>query len=396
MENRNEATRQMTGDMATILQPNDLAVHARPNLFEIDLGAVAELTQRIRGHVGEDVTVFAALKCNAYGFGLVPVARTVLSAGADALSMVDPANAIELRRAGIKAPILVYPGTLPTAQAVSDAETYDFVPTLIDLESAAVYSRCATRPLRVAVKVDIGQERLGFPAEAAADAIEAIAGMPNLVVHIANAHPNVPSPPSLDYLDWQLGRFETMCRRLEAKGIAIPLRMIASSKVLSLTRKAALNAVDPGQMFFGPFLAEGDVPWPTQRQAFSRLTSRLIHVRELDRREFLAQAPFPIRPGMRMGIIPIGSADGMSQLHGGEVLVRGRRAKVLGTSLEHTRLDLSDIPEARMGDEVVIIGEQGTDTITPDAVVAHQRHQRIADLAMAIMPSIPRRYMDGD
>jgi alanine racemase len=380
--------------MTVIDYPSGLAAHARPNLFEIDLGAIADLTRRVRSHVGKDVTIFAALKCNAYGFGLVPVARTVLSAGADALSMVDPANAIELRRSGVTAPILVYPGSLPTRQGVTDAEVYDFVPTLVDLDSASIYSRYANRPLRVAIKVDIGQERLGFPAEAAADAIETMARMPNLEIHIVNSHPNVPSPPSLDYLDWQLGRFEAMCRQLEAKGIVIPLRMIASSKILSLTRRAMLNAVDPGQMFFGPLLAEGDVPWPTERQAFRKLTSRLIHVRELDRREFLGQSPFPTRPGMRIGVMPIGSADGMAQLHCGEVLVRGRRVKLLGNpSLEHTRLDLSDIPDARIGDEVVIIGEQETDRITPSDVVAHQRHSRIADLAIAIRPGIPRRYL---
>ena len=75
--------------------------------------------------------------------------------------------------------------------------------------------------------------------------------------------------------------------------------------------------------------------------------------------------------------------------------MRGRRAKLLGNpSLEHTRLDLSDIPEAKLGDEVVIIGEQGGDRITPDAVVAHQRHARITDLAMAIRPSVPRKYLE--
>src|SRR5580700_10890608 len=113
--------------------PSALTTHARPNLFEIDLGAIAELTRRIRSHVGKEATIFAALKCNAYGFGLVPVAGTVLSAGADALSMVDPADAIELRRSGVTAPILVYPGTLATPQGVTDAEVYDFVPTLVDL-----------------------------------------------------------------------------------------------------------------------------------------------------------------------------------------------------------------------------------------------------------------------
>jgi alanine racemase len=376
-------------------QKTDFDDHARPNRFEIDLGAIAQFTRNIRALVGDGVTIFAALKCNAYGFGLVPVARTILAAGGNALSLVDRANAIALRRAGITAPILVYPGSVATPEAVSAAEAFDLFPSLIDLESAEIYSRFATKPLRVAVKVDIGQERLGFPAEAAAEAIAAISHMPKLKVHIVNAHPNVPSPPALDYLDWQLGRFETMCRRLEALGITVPIRMIASSKVLALTQRLTLNAVDPGQMFFGPFRTAGDVPWSTARQAFKTLSSRLIHVRVIERTAFVKEAPFPVRAGMRIGVMPIGAADGMAQLHCGEVLVRGRRAQLVGNpSLEHTRIDVTDIPEAQLGDEVVIIGEQGGEGIAPDAVVAHQNHARIADLAMAIRPSIPRHYVE--
>ncbi len=367
---------------------------ARPNRFEIDLGAIAQFTRNIRGLVGEDATIFAALKCDAYGFGLLPVSPAVLAAGADAVAVVDRADAIRLRQAGITAPILVYPGAVATAQAVGSVETYDLIPTLVDLESAAIYSRHATRPLRVAVKVDIGQERLGFPAEAAAEAIVAISRMPNLTVHIVNSHPNVPSPPSPEYLAWQLGRFEAMSRALDGLGIAIPIRMVASSKILAMTRRPVFNAVDPGQMLFGPFRAAGDVPWPTTRQAFHKLSSRLIHVRVLDREGFPAQAPFAVRAGMRMGVVPIGSADGAARLHAGEALVRGRRAKVLGSvSLEHMRLDLSEIPQACIGDEVVLVGEQDGDAISPDAVVAYQKHARIADLAMAVGPRIPRRYI---
>jgi alanine racemase len=173
--------------------------------------------------------------------------------------------------------------------------------------------------------------------------------------------------------------------------------MVASSKILSLTRKAVLNAVDPGQMFFGSFRAEGDVPWPTKRQPFRKLSSRLIQVRMIDRQAFLPQAPFPVQPGMRIGVMPIGSADGLAQLHCGEVLICGQRARLIGNpSLEHTRLDLTELPQAEAGDEVVIIGEQGGDGITPDAVVEHQKHTRIADLAMAVRPSIPRRYIDAE
>ena len=148
---------------------------------------------------------------------------------------------------------------------------------------------------------------------------------------------------------------------------------------------------------FGPFRTEGDVPWPTPRQAFKQLSSRLIHVRALRRELFVEQAPFPVREGMRMGIIPIGSSDGADQLTAGEVLVRGRRAKLIGkSSLEHTRLDLTDIPEARIGDEVVLIGEQDGDAITTETVINYRGLGRITDLAMAVRHGIPRRYVGGD
>src|SRR5258708_24533554 len=157
----------------------DFDDHARPNRFEIDLGAIAQFTRNIRALVGDDVTIFAALKCNAYGFGLVPVARTILAAGGNALSLVDRANAIELRRAGIMAPILVYPGSVATPEAVRAVEAFDLIPNLIDLPSAALYSRLATRTLRVAVKVDIGQERLRFPAQMAAPPIAPVPRPPH-------------------------------------------------------------------------------------------------------------------------------------------------------------------------------------------------------------------------
>src|SRR5258706_1160665 len=234
--------------------------HARPNRFEVDLGAIAQFTRNIRGLVGGDATVFAALKCNAYGFGLLPVARTVLASGADAIAVVDRADAITLRQTGVNAPILVYPGGIASPAAVAACAAHDLIPTLVDLESAAVYSRLAPRRLDVAVKIDIGQERLGFAVDDAVEAITTIAALPNLRVRIVNSHPNVPEPPSQDYLAWQLGRFETICTTLAGRGIDVPIRMIASPKRLSVLGRWAFNAVDPGQLCFGAFRAARDVP----------------------------------------------------------------------------------------------------------------------------------------
>ena len=170
--------------------------------------------------------------------------------------------------------------------------------------------------------------------------------------------------------------------------------MAASSAVLRCDPGAAFDAVDPGHMLFGltppgPLNVDADL-----RPAFHSLTSRIIHARSIERERFLDLAPFPLHEGLRFGVIPIGLRDGMAALHCAEVLVGGRRAAILGPlSLEHTRVDLSEVPEAGVGDEVVIIGRQGAAAIEPEEVVAHQGFGVKAALALSAGGSIPREYV---
>lgn len=368
---------------------------ARPNRFDIDLGAIGQFTREIRNYVGSSVRLFATLKCNAYGFGLEPVSRTVLASGADALSMVDMSDAVRLRQAGISAPILVYPGAVVDDTYVRAAERHNLIPTITSLDAARMYSQRATGPLKVAVKLDVGQERLGILAEEAGEALLAISRMPKLTIEIVNAHPNVPASAPVAYLEWQLARFQAACANASARGVNIPVRMLASSKILSITKGLTLNGVDPGQMYFGPLKAEGDVPWPTRRQGIKRVSSRIIHVRTVDREAYRDMAPFPTEGPIVMGVVPIGSADGIAQVHCGSVLVRGQRARIIGKpSLEHTRIDLSGIRNPEVGDEVVFIGQQRDAQITPEEVAAYQGHGRVADLAIALRAHVPRFYAE--
>jgi alanine racemase len=127
------------------------------------------------------------------------------------------------------------------------------------------------------------------------------------------------------------------------------------------------------------------------RPVLRALKSRLVEVKDIQPRErFAAQAPFPVPAPMRFGVIPLGMADGLGQLHAGRVLVHGRSARVLGApSLEHTRIDLSLAPEARVGDEVVVIGRQGGAEITPAEVAARQ-HLSEHQLAPLVGPRVER------
>ena len=367
--------------------------HARPNVFEIDLKAIAQCVRDIRDCIGPRIYFFATLKSNAYGYGLLQTAKVVLASGANALSLASLEDAIGLRAAGIGAPILVYAGTVPGEETVRAVEEYDLIPTLHNEETLAVYGRHARKEIKVAVKVEVGPERIGIAAEQAAAYVQSVLGHPKLRVHVLNAHPNVPAKGRLGQtLDWQYRRFVGVCKELQQAGITVPYKMVASSKVLRVAGQSmVLNAVDPGAALFSPLdPAKGRQGC----QPFHGLKSRLIQAREVTRTLFLEEAAFRIVPGMRIGIIPIGYSDGMNRLHCGEVIVHGKRVAILGApSLEYTRVDLTGVPEAGVGDEVVIIGEQSGTRITPEEVAESQRAARVSDLALEVRQSIQRVYL---
>jgi alanine racemase len=122
----------------------------------------------------------------------------------------------------------------------------------------------------------------------------------------------------------------------------------------------------------------------------------VIALKELSPRErFGEMAPFPVTAPMRLGVVPMGSADGLRWLHAGHVLVRGRAAPVIGTpSLEHTRIDLTSVPAAAVGDEVVIIGRQGGLEISP-AEVAARHGLGLHHVATTVGPRVARVYLSS-
>ena len=371
----------------------DLIPHARPNVLEIDLDAVSNCVRELRDVVGRNVRIYAALKSNAYGYGLLEIAKTVLASGADALSCVDRADAIRLRQAGFTVPILVYAGSIIDQAAVAACEQYDLVPTLLDRSEIAICARHATRAFRFAVKLNVGQERLGVDAEEIVPFVQAALATAKLELEVINAHPTVPAAVDPAVHEWQYKRFVTACAALESAGIKVPVKLFAASKTLAVTLGMNLDAIDPGQALYGPIKREPGKPAPAHQRPLQALKSKLIQVRPVVRSEFRDRAPFPIRDGMVLGVIPIGASDGMLRLNMGEVLVRGRRAKILATpSLEYTRIDLTGIEGAALGDEVVIIGGQGDDRIYPEDVAAHHKVQ-VTDVVMSVRETIPRQYL---
>lgn len=370
----------------------------RPNVLEVDLDAIAHNVRSLRQRIGGDVQLFAALKANAYGFGIERVADTVVGAGADGLAMVEVDHAVALRQRGIGVPILLYGGTPASADLVGAIEQYNLTPTLLDVADAQTYAQHATRCLRAFLKVDVGLERLGASPENMPTIAAELRALRNVELAGVYTHlhvpPHSPAEETYSYLHWQFARFTNALEALREAGIEPSVRMAASSGVLMQTDEMHLNAVDPGHLLFGMYPAGPRCPPLDLRPALRALKSRLVQVKAVNRAAFVEQAPFAIQSGMAIGVFPFGISDGMRLVNCGQVLVNGRRVPVLSVSLEHTRVDLTGV-EARRGDEVVIVGRQGTDEISPAEVLEHLGQHVPSALPLAVQSSVPRSYMTG-
>jgi alanine racemase len=355
----------------------------RPNVFEIDLGAIAHNLGVIRSHVGP-VWLCAAIKADAYGYGLSEVARTALDAGADAVAVGDVSAGVRLRRERFRGAILVYPGT-PADPAVGAAcAEHGLTATVYDAVSLGACLSGPAGPLEVFLKVDVGLQRLGFaPAEVPAAAAR-LAGAPGISLSGVYTHLHVPDRPDEAPAAVQ-AQFERFVQAAAAAGPRLR-RMAASSRVLAGFRSMALEGVDPGRAVYG-IRWEGDPEFQARlRPAFAGLRSRLLQVKRASAGPYAADTD-------RLGVIPIGRRDGLGLLTCGEVLVRGRRAPLLGApALEHCRVDLGHVPAARAGDEVVIIGRQGAEEITVDEVLAGRPDLAPTALALEVRASVARAY----
>jgi alanine racemase len=342
------------------------ATAQRPTWCEIDLAAVTANLATIRAIVGPDTAICVCVKGDANGCGDVAVARTAVAAGASCIAFGNVERALAARDAGLAGPVMLYPCCLPdTAPAL---EAAGLMPSLSTLEDVALWSRHA-RALPVFLKLDGGGFRAGaLPADAVAVA-RAIVESGTLTLAGVYGHPMTTyGTPDPVYTHAQVAACKRMIAAIQQAGIAAPIRIVSSSAILLSDPSADLNGVDPGRLVLGidfPAAPGRERQW---RPALVGLRSRLVMTKPLEDISGVMPAPFlPLRPGMRLGLIPYGWSDGFPKTmpKQAEVLVRGRRVRLLAPShSEMLRVDLTDVPDAAVGDDVVLLGRDGAAEIT--------------------------------
>ncbi|WP_156291508.1 alanine racemase [Oceanobacillus salinisoli] len=361
---------------------------------EIDLAAFRSNVNTMKGKLDHSIFL-AVIKTNAYGHGIVPIAQEAVEAGAERLGVTTVEEGALLRQSGIHSPIQIL-STITPDQA-DDVVHYHLIASISSENIAKAISNSAVKQNRSAtvhLKLDTGLHRFGINPEKAEAFCKACYFLPNvywegIYTHFSNA----------DEGDWvtteqQYQLFRNTVKALEKREYLFPLKHVGASTIAIERKHMHLDMVRPGIALFG---YQPDV---RQRNIISlkpvmTLKTKLVHLRTLPPNSKVGYGGnYVTKRHEKIGIIPIGHGDGYKRRlsNNGYVLVRGQRVEIVGTiSLDQTFINVTDVPGVKEGDEVVLIGSQGEDTISARDV-ADWIHSNVDEVLASLMDRVRRIY----
>ena len=352
----------------------------------IDLDAIDANIDAIRQRVGVDV--MGIIKADAYGHGAIQVAR-LLQDKCSFFGVSSMLEAMELRRAGIYNPILIL-GHTPLS-AFRTAIEAEIRPTIYTYDAALALSHEAQRSGKTAAfhfAVDTGMSRLGFQAtEEDAEVCARIASLPGLYAEGIFTHFATADCADLSRSWEQKQKFDNFCDMLYSWGVQIPIRHVDNSAGL-MNFDDHYEMVRSGIVTYGMYPSDEVDPGNLALRPALQWLSRVTHVKTLEPgREISYGGTFQVQKPTRVATVPAGYADGYRRSLSNRfyVLIRGKKAPILGrVCMDQMLVDVTDIPEAATGDEVVLLGRSGNETIAAETIAAAAgsfNYEQVCDLS---------------
>ena len=340
----------------------------------IDLGALEHNYRQLRGLCEPQVKMLAVVKADAYGHGLLPVARKLAQAGADYLGVGSLDEGLTLRQAGLRLPILLLLGILP--QEAERTVAADLEVTLFRrdvAEALAAAARSQMKKAKVHLKVDTGMGRLGLLPGEVPEFLAGLKDYRQLEVLGLISHLAVADLEDKTYTLRQLQEFTGLLAAAREQGWALPLSHISNSAALWDLKEAHLGLVRPGLMLYGS-PPEPDRPPPVELKPVMSLTTRVLQLKRLPSGSSISYGcTHTTSDWCDLAVLPIGYCNGYNRLLSsrGEVLIHGRRAPIRGrVCMNLTMVEVTGIPGVKEGDRVTLLGTDGDDRIRADELAA--------------------------
>jgi alanine racemase len=331
--------------------------------------------ETIRSNVRELIRIsqtelMAIVKANGYGHGAAEIARASVEAGATWCGVARLEEAIALRRAGINCNILVLGYTSPDRAA--EAVNHNISLTIYDQQIGEGYAEQSARlggGLRLHIKVDTGMGRLGIAPDTALEFIERLSRLPQLNIEGIFTHFARADEPQASTTEEQLEKFTHLIDQLSRDGVAPRYIHAANSAATLNYPHARFNLVRPGIVLYG-FPPSPETPVPTGLKPGLTWKTRLTSVRTFPAGHGISYGHiYHTSRSERIGSIAIGYADGFRWINGNIVLVHGKRVPVVGrVCMDQCMLQLDEVPDAAIGDEVVLLGGQGDEYISAEEI----------------------------
>lgn len=330
--------------------------------IEVSAGAIAHNARTLKS-MASGAELCAVVKANGYGHDSVISARAAIQGGASRLAVAQVTEGVRLRKAGIEAPIWLF--SEPAPEEFSTAREHRLEPPVYSEIGLAEASRAGTNTVHLTL--DTGMHRVGAPWAEAASWAGRIVDEPNLELGSVWTHLSVSDEPGNPFTDVQLDRFDAAVTAIEAEGISIPLTHTANSGATVGVPRAHRDVVRPGLSLYGADPSP-EMAGMAQLEPAMRVVTRVSYVKEMPAGSLVGYG----RKGLlsetaTIATIPIGYADGIrrsSWKRGGTALVGGKRLPFVGrVSMDQILIDCGQ-QSVQAGDEVVLLGRQGTEEIT--------------------------------
>ena len=373
---------------------------------EVSLDNLEHNYRAIKNHIPEGCRFLGVMKADAYGHGAVPLSHALCELGAEYLAVSNLEEAIQLRRGGVRAPMLIL-GYTPA----SFADTMVFMDITQEVHSLEYAKELDTALagtnyiLNVHLKLDTGMTRIGFFAydhERTLPELLEVCGLPHLHVEGVFTHfcvADSKAPEDEAFTRTQYARFTAMLDALAAHGIRPELRHCASSGATILYPELALDMVRPGIATYGHAPSE-DAEGILDLRPLMTVRTTVAQLREIPAGTSISYGrTYTAERDMRVAVLPIGYADGLLRGLSGKASfrIRGRMARSVGRiCMDMCMVDVSEIPGIRVGDEAALFGYDTDGTLLPCERIAQQAGTISYEILCGISKRIPRIYMqDG-